>query len=60
VVVDAQNATVIRLRALAVWEPEIAAVQLAKLFLLGERLDAKLDGRLIATAHEERCRRSTS
>jgi hypothetical protein len=60
VVVDARHPTVARLRALAAWEPEIAAVQLAKLFLLGERLDDRLEGRLTAAAHEERCRRSTS
>ena len=60
VVVDAAHPTVVRLRSLAAWEPEIAAVQLAKLFLLGERLDERVDGRLIATAWEERCRRSTS
>jgi hypothetical protein len=60
VVVDATHPTVVRLRSLAAWEPEIAAVQLAKLFLLGERLDERVDGRLIATAWEERCRRSTS
>jgi hypothetical protein len=59
-VVDAQHPTVVRLRALAAWEPEIAALQLAKLFLLGERLDARLEGKLVTTAYEERCRRSTS
>lgn len=56
-VLNADHPTVASLVALAHREPEFAAYVLCKLFFLGERLDAALDGELAALALGQRDRR---
>ncbi|MEZ4452011.1 MAG: ATP-binding protein [Nannocystaceae bacterium] len=59
-VVNADHPTVAALVDLAQREPELAAYVLAKLFFLGHRLDADLDGELARLAVEQRGARRIS
>ena len=59
-VINADHPLVITLIELARSEPEFAAYQLAKLFFLGERLDAQLDAQLAKHTMERRWQRSKS
>jgi molecular chaperone HtpG len=54
------HSAVARLVVLAPREPELAAYLAAKLFYLGDRLDAVTDGALALRAMEARCRRQTA